>query len=171
MLVFRQGRRARSGNALLQALLSRLRELVAARTTPPAHVLLEALLRCGELECGLADLNWPQASTVAAATDALAELFLSRSPSVRFPELIERLGRLTPPQQITVSTPEGFAYYALHPLRYADLAGALPLASPHAALVGIRSIGTTLSAVLAAALRRRGLAAERITVRPAGHPF
>ena len=38
-------------------------------------------------------------------------------------------------------------------------------------VVGIRSIGTTLSAVAAAAARARGIAAERITVRPQGHPY
>src|SRR4029077_10848233 len=37
--------------------------------------------------------------------------------------------------------------------------------------VGIRSIGTTLSAVAAAAARSRGISAERITVRPQGHPY
>jgi len=39
------------------------------------------------------------------------------------------------------------------------------------AVVGIRSIGTTLSAVSAAAARARGLNARRITVRPGGHPY
>jgi hypothetical protein len=37
--------------------------------------------------------------------------------------------------------------------------------------VGIRSIGTTLSSVATAAARARGIAAERITVRPQGHPY
>lgn len=45
------------------------------------------------------------------------------------------------------------------------------LAEAPVAVIGIRSIGTTLSAVVVAAARRRSLPAERITVRPAGHPF
>jgi len=36
---------------------------------------------------------------------------------------------------------------------------------------GIRSIGTTLSAMAAAAARARGISVERITVRPQGHPL
>lgn len=166
MLVFREGRRLHSGSALLEALLELLRQPGAA--SHPDR-LMEALLRSGELECGLADANSPHAAALAASTDALAEMLLGgRLDSSK---LLERLASVSPPAQVTVSTPEGFAYYALHPRRYADLAGSLPLASPNTAVIGIRSIGTTLSAVLAAALRRRGLAAGRITVRPTGHPF
>lgn len=171
MLVFRPGRRARPGNALLQALLPLLHALDVSPPVSSTGVCLEALLRCGELECGLADMDSPHAVTVAPATDALAELLLGISPTVLLSQLIGRLTCIRAPEQIAVSAHEGFAYYALHPLRYADLAGALPLASGNVAVVGIRSIGTTLSAVVAAALRRRGLKAERITVRPQGHPF
>ncbi len=39
------------------------------------------------------------------------------------------------------------------------------------AVLGIRSIGVTLSAVLMAALQQRGYAAERTTIRPTGHPY
>jgi len=171
MLVFRPGRRARTGNALLRALLPLVRDLDAPSAVPSAGLKLEALLRCGELECGLADLDSPDAATVAAATNTLAELLLGSPSTVPLSQLVGRLACIGPPEQITVSDPEGFAYYALHPLRYAELAGALPLNSRHVAVVGIRSIGTTLSAMVAAALRRRGVAAERITVRPQGHPF
>ncbi len=171
MLVFRPGRRARRGNALLRALLLLLRDLEVASAVSSAGLKLEALLRCGELECGLADMDSPDALHVAAATDALAQLLLDATPTVSISQLVGRLRCIAPPQQITVSAPEGFAYYALHPLRYADLARSLLLSSSNVAVVGIRSIGTTLSAVVAAALCRRGFAAERITVRPEGHPF
>jgi hypothetical protein len=42
---------------------------------------------------------------------------------------------------------------------------------PAAVVVGIRSIGVTLSAMTAAALRRKGVNIERFSVRPVGHPF
>jgi hypothetical protein len=171
MLVFRPGRRARPGNALLRALLLLLRDQDVPPEVFSSGVRLEALLRCGELECGLTDMDSPDAVTVAATTDTLAELQLGSSPAAPLAQLIGRLTCIRPPEQVTISAPEGFAYYALHPLRYAEMADALPLPSSNVAVVGIRSIGTTLSAVVAAALRRRGLAAERITVRPQGHPF
>ncbi|HLX73262.1 MAG TPA: hypothetical protein VKR26_00940 [Terriglobales bacterium] len=171
MLVFRQGRRAHSGNALLQALLPLVQQLDTAGAGSPADRLLEALLRCGELECGLSDLDSPHAPQAAATTNALAEMLLGGASRLCPSQPLQRLSRVRLPEKITVSTPEGFAYYALHPLQYADLAGSLRLVSRRAAVVGIRSIGSTLSAVVAAALGRRGVEAERITVRPVGHPF
>jgi hypothetical protein len=85
-------------------------------------------------------------------------------------ELLARLDSIRPPAQLQVSVHEGFAYYALHPLKIVSLLQELPV-PPRAAVLGIRSIGVTLSAVLAAALKRRGSAASRITVRPTGHPY
>ena len=59
----------------------------------------------------------------------------------------------------------------LHPLAYADIVDKLPGLGSTVAVIGIRSIGTTLSAVVAAAVRRKGKIAGRITVRPHGHPY
>jgi hypothetical protein len=73
-------------------------------------------------------------------------------------------------EQLSISTPEGFAYYALHPFAYADVIQQIS-ACDRLLVVGIRSIGTTLSAVAAAAARARGIVVERITVRPQGHPY
>jgi hypothetical protein len=75
------------------------------------------------------------------------------------------------PAQLLVSTPEGFAFYGLHPLSFADAVQEIPNPSERVGVIGIRSIGTTLSAVTLAALRRSGVQAERITVRPIGHPY
>ena len=75
-----------------------------------------------------------------------------------------------PPETVRISHPEGFAYYALHPGDFADAMRDMSSRVP-VAVVGIRSIGTTLSAVACAALRRRGVRASRITVRPSGHPY
>ncbi len=72
---------------------------------------------------------------------------------------------------LTLPTPEGFAYYAIHPLDFADLVAQIGVGSSSAFVVGIRSIGTTLSAVVAAKLRSCRIAAQRITVRPVGHPY
>ncbi len=78
--------------------------------------------------------------------------------------------------QLTVKVPEGFEFYALYPEQYCM--AAMRWASLHeqiaprqAVVVGIRSIGTTLSAAVATTLRRAGWEVERLTVRPGGHPF
>ena len=94
--------------------------------------------------------------------------------------LLAQLESLAPSQPLRLSVHEGFAYYALHPLKVVDLlqdvfAGppleAIVPGGSHFAVLGIRSIGATLSAVLVAALRKSGCAAERTTVRPSGHPY
>jgi hypothetical protein len=74
-----------------------------------------------------------------------------------------------------VTTPEGFAFYALFPESYRH--AAQRWAADHAdatgsdvLVVGIRSIGTTLSAVVAQALRAQRFLVRRRTVRPEGDP-
>lgn len=85
--------------------------------------------------------------------------------------LASRLTGVQAPANLSISTPEGFAYYALHPLDYADLIGRQELDSCFAFVIGIRSIGTTLSAVVAAKLSLREVETVRTTVRPVGHPY
>ncbi len=75
-----------------------------------------------------------------------------------------RLAAFDLPASLTITTPEGFAYYALEPFHYADAVRAWRRGP--AFVVGIRSIGTVLSAVCTAALD-----CDRMTVRPTGHPY
>lgn len=167
MWVFREGRTTTSGKTAVEELRSSLSE-----NSPSVDQLVDALLRAGELECALADTADPHASTAASITSVLAGALLAietrQSVLNRARDL---LSSIQPPHSINTSPPEGFAYYALHPQDFAELADGLELKSNRAAVVGIRSIGTTLSAVVSAALQRRGAWSERITVRPAGHPY
>lgn len=81
---------------------------------------------------------------------------------------LRRLAGMRLPDEIEVVVPEGYAFYGLYPEEYMraterlreDWAGVLRV-------IGIRSIGTSLAAVVAAAGRGEASA----TVRPAGHPF
>jgi hypothetical protein len=71
--------------------------------------------------------------------------------------------------------PEGFAFYALYPEQYC--ASALKWLSlvedsdAKAVVIGIRSIGTTLSSVITAVLQKANRSVHRFTVRPVGPPF
>jgi histidinol-phosphate phosphatase family protein len=69
--------------------------------------------------------------------------------------------------------PEGFAYYALYPEMYAQAATRFVAAHRPAqvSVVGVRTIGTALSGVVAAALEARVADVASGTVRPRGHPF
>ena len=163
MLVFRENRVAVSTHLLARTLA----EKIAA---PDCEATLDALLRAGELECALADAGSPAAAQVAHVTDALSASVVNgrkHGPAA----LAGCLGALEIPPTVKISPPEGFAYYALHPLQYAQLAASFAQNSTRAAVIGIRSIGTTLGAVVAAAFSGCGVPAQRISVRPTGHPF
>jgi hypothetical protein len=67
--------------------------------------------------------------------------------------------------EIEARQPEGYAFYSVYPQAYA--AAASPLAAPDWRVIGVRSIGTSLAAMVAAALG----APPAVTVRPVGHPF
>ncbi len=137
----------------------------------PAHLKTGALLRAGELECGVADAADGRSSSFTGLTDVLAEAFLSGRLSSDFHHIKEAVATAPVPEELTLSTPEGFAYYALQPLAYSTVLDKLPALPKRVVVIGIRSIGTTLSAVTAAAARLRGLQAHRFTVRPGGHPY
>jgi hypothetical protein len=172
--VFRDGRRAVSGQALRAALTGELYAL-AATSDPAAYRerVLRALLCAGDLECALADLEHPDTATVSRCTDGLAQALVTVPPALdaaAVARMLAALARVAPPAQVMLSRPEGFAYYALHPLDYAAAIEALRPGPRPVFVVGLRSIGTTLGAVVAAAARRHA-PAERITVRPTGHPY
>lgn len=170
MYVFREGCRSVSAAELQYSLAQCLAQLARLGNASTSHPLLvESLLRAGELECALADCSAPQPELAAHITDQLAVRLVRQNPlDVR--TICESLDSLRLPLEVTFCVPEGFAYYGLHPLQYARLAETSDFPG-HVAVVGIRSIGTTLSAVVKAALANRGLDVERTTVRPKGHPF
>jgi hypothetical protein len=159
--IFREGRREVSGRAMMRDLEKRL----ASQTS-----LLDSLIEAGELEAALADLNAPGTSAAAALTDAVA-LRLFAGGQVDPAKLGILAGRIEVPETISISPPEGFTYYALHPSDYARVVKRITPQSENFAVIGVRSIGTTLSAVTTAVLNVKEQRAERITVRPTGHPY
>jgi hypothetical protein len=74
---------------------------------------------------------------------------------------------------LSLKTPEGFAFYQLYPEQYAKAAELFFEAKGRGnyVVLGIRSIGTSLSAVVAEALRLKGAKVRRWTLRPRGDPF
>jgi hypothetical protein len=69
-------------------------------------------------------------------------------------------------QFLRLREPEGYGYYAVYPECYIEAARRSGL-GPDLMVIGIRSIGTGLAAIVAAAVGSRSLT----TVRPFGHPF
>jgi hypothetical protein len=166
MLCFRDGVQTMSSERFVDDLLGRMD---AARSSPAA--LLSTLLRAGELEAALEDSEHPAAAFARQLSDDAAQAWLTCSVRRLTPWLDRDISALGLPQQLHLVRPEGYAYYALSPASYAQALGTRHERASSVAVVGIRSIGTSLSAVVRAALVRRGVRSERITVRPQGHPW
>src|SRR5215218_807657 len=128
--------------------------------------LVEALIETGRLLQGVADAGGASRELdgflyqVAQAFVRLADSRFAKVgalPAVPDSDL---------PEQVHLRQPEGFAFYAVYPEAYAAAARKLTL-SGTPRVIGIRSIGTTLAAVVAASLD----APPAATVRPVGDPF
>jgi hypothetical protein len=168
LLVFREDRQRVCGPELKARLLRQLRAL--PKPNAPDEIM-GLLVRAGELECAVEDSGAALAHPFIGLTDRLAQALLASDSSAEPGVLCSMLTEARVPEVLYVSPPEGFAYYALHPLAFADVLAQIPNLRASVAVIGIRSIGATLSAVTVAAVRARGLKAERITVRPEGHPY
>jgi hypothetical protein len=167
LLVFRETKTQVSTQELVQELSEKVAAGLGSR-----QAVMDALIRAGELECAFSDANASGTKIVTALTDHLAALLVSPNSEAfsRIQEAKDRIRDLLLPETVVTSPPEGFAYYALHPTDFADSAIRFVRASK-IAVIGIRSIGTTLSAVVSAALNAQGYFATRTTVRPTGHPY
>jgi hypothetical protein len=139
--------------------------------------LVGLLVDAGRLLQGIADAEFeqagcdrrsPQYAPLCTAVQSLAHSVCNSWDSgleslVRIPEF-PKLALL--PRKIRLRIPEGFAFYAVYPEAYIDAVRRLRLNAPPR-VIGIRSIGTSLAAVVAAAVR----APPPVTVRPVGEPF
>ncbi len=166
--------------------LGRLRRLLdAAQAAPPGigrhGDLVCALIEAGELAQGIADAQFhangghdaPSEGTGAAMSIALMlarccahswNSGLRGTPAPAAPS-IDAWAACLPAIDITVRQAEGHAFYALYPECY--LAAARRMHAGPWRVIGLRSIGTGLAAVVAAVLGDP----QPVTLRPVGHPF
>jgi hypothetical protein len=167
LFVFRENAETVSGRDLGERLVRVLSEVREGDSSS----LVDTLLLAGEIESALSDCGRVSAAKAMQITDALASQFVGAEGSERakLQALAADVAR-DMPESLRISPAEGFAYYALHPGDFADAVDRLEVRQP-VGVVGIRSVGTTLSAISLAALKRRGIRSSRITVRPIGHPY
>jgi hypothetical protein len=156
-------------------------QLAAIAAMPPSldrhSALVGALIDAGALLQGVADAEFeesgedrwtPASDALTGFAQALGGAVCSSwsngfAPLGALPAVPE-LGAL--PDSVELRTAEGFAFYAVYPEAYAEAARSLTLSAP-ARVIGIRSIGTVLAAIAAAALD----APQPVTLRPFGDPF
>jgi hypothetical protein len=86
---------------------------------------------------------------------------------------VSEFGDYEIPPLIPVCIPEGFAFYGLYPEMYMEAAERfykkrLP---EKIVCIGLRSIGTALSALVEVVLKKQGCVTWSLTLRPKGHPF
>ena len=135
-----------------------------ARTAATLDDYRTLLIGVGQLEQAIVDVPEPPfalATLCRRATDCAAAAFCAAFTSgddcvaqshVRNVEALVRNVATVATNPVTVKIPEGFAFYALYPEQYIVSAQkwARRTEGPSRALViGVRSIGTTLSAVVA----------------------
>jgi hypothetical protein len=134
-----------------------------------------------DAECDERDDVTPVVATFDALVRGIAGLFANAWAGKHlWPESIDAtVARLAAIRSLPIANrveagvPEGFAFYGLFPETYLDAAADLTRsrALQEVVVIGIRSIGTTLSATVGASLAAQGIAVDRLTVRPRGHPF
>ena len=180
MLVYGDAVRTEAPRAMLARILEGAERAAAMPPGIARHGALAAVfIEAGELVQGIADADFAKqrrdapSPTQGAAMALLLRVagalrqswesgFKGRLAGVTAPEL----EGLTLPEQIDVRRPEGYAFYALYPESYIEAAKRL-CGGPAPTVIGIRSIGTGLAALVASVLG----AEPPITVRPVGHPF
>ena len=182
MLVYGDREEAEDPRFKLARLEDRLEALAAHGQGLQRHArLVSGLIEAGELVQGLADQAFEARGEDAPspAADAAMALCMTLARAVKdswtsdFAASFEpprsaltALGRHLPASPLRIRVAEGYAFYALYPEAYLEAALAIGPA-PDARILGLRSIGAGLAAVVAA-----GLGADRpITARPIGHPF
>lgn len=153
-------------------------------SVPPGHerhgALIAAFIGTSELVQGLIDADFEargfDALSPAHVDGAECLMLLARSvvqswqsgfSQTSVPEAFrEKLRSFDPHLRVRVRQAEGYAFYALYPESYVEAALRSGL-GPATRVIGIRSIGAGLGALVAAALG----ASAPLTVRPVGHPF
>lgn len=156
----------------------------------PSHdAIIAALIETGIFEAGVADALCaardelhPILPELRAAMESLGraaacswhhECERAAAHVARASARLEALEIDALPPSIPESIPEGYAYYSLYPEMYVDAAErwAREARPDRVVCIGLRSIGTSLSAAVHGALRRIAVDARSWTVRPQGHPF
>lgn len=179
MIVYGDRRRTDTPAKVLASIESALAAAHARAAQERYDLLTQALIEAGELLQGLADAEFGAKGLddVSSVQDAGMELALAiarqlhgywrgddQRPEMPRRELAAVRGWLTE-RPVCLKVPEGYAFYAVHPDDYFAAAASYSWPGPPL-VIGLRSIGTSLAAAVAAAT-----GGTAISVRPAGHPF
>jgi hypothetical protein len=186
MIVYRGEERKVRTRAALAEIAGAARDERGKPGAPHENVR-DLLIRFGEFEAGVmdresakADSDGERGRTFRRAAVALGRWFAEswlgsggRAAAEEFLAALDGIAGSVLPEEIVTAVPEGYAHYGLYPESYVDAARRLHAERrpEQAWVIGIRSIGTSLSAAVAGTLETLGTRTESWTVRPRGHPF
>ena len=182
MLVYGDAERIETGASLVAGIEAARAACMRLPAGLDRHAaLVNVFLRLGQLAQGIADAEFESsdADEDTVSQGACARLLTELARTVLaswnsgFANVLtwptdwpETLAALATDTRLRIREPEGHAFYALYPEAYGEAAMRSGLPGD-TVVIGIRSIGTGLAAIVAAALE----AASPVTVRPVGHPF
>ena len=186
MRLYRTERESIDPRATLADLAARARTVTSLTVEGARSLLVEI----GALESALVDVWSPEidapggdVATARAASHAAGRLFVDAldedAARTRFfarhaAALLDKLAtRADLPAHLEARPPEGYAHYGLFPEQHLEAARRVgrALRPERVVVVGLRSIGTSLSAVVAAHLESIGARVRSVTLRPRGAPF
>ena len=186
MIVYRSLQRPVSTRETLGSLCLMFREIERS-SSPCLEDVRRLLIEFGVFESALADalagdiaIPCEESRLARNAAVALGRVFANRADGRPIAPHLEKFGRaladlagLLLPSRIRISVPEGYAYYGLFPDTYLAAADDFynQRTPQRAVVIGIRSIGTSLSAAVAGRLEERGCRVRSYTVRPGSHPW
>lgn len=182
MLVYGDAARTECPHGKLAAIADAFERIAGMPAGIGRHAaLVAAFIDTGELAQGIADAEFLGSGQdrPSPAQDAAMAVLLRLARALRLSwesgfarfapvsrDCLRVLAGQVLPDRITSRQAEGFAFYALYPEAYLAAARASPL-DGSSRVIGIRSIGAPLAAMVAAATG----APPPVTVRPVGHPF
>ncbi len=187
MIVFRKNDRERGPGEFIQRLSLIAGEL--EKDPLDRERARDLLIETGEFEAAIADSLFRHEDSQNRLTRTLRTVsllaggvFLSALRRrvegagyflMMFSRALDAVRPFRVPQRLAARIPEGYAHYGLYPEMYVKAAeDFLRDNSPaRAVVIGIRSIGTSLSAAVSAVLQEAGCEVWSFTIRPRGHPF
>jgi hypothetical protein len=188
MIVYREQRQRIRTSRLLAELHSALQSPGPGNSSTH-DAIVDLLIRAGTLESAVSDVIFSEADGISPTARRLRELSVAIGHMLWHswtgqPHHVEswhnqaraslaHLEMGPTPEWVETTVPEGYAHYGVYPEMYLEAARRCfsELGRFSAVCLGLRSIGTSLSATVAAALSELGCRVSTYTLRPQGHPF
>ncbi len=187
MIVFKDHRDFEDREYFIRNICSYI-DQIQRNVKPDYSTLVSLLIEVSEFETGITDvfeiddhnINIPvqlSHEITCASAQLVYDAWVNRERSDYHLEVIKngiaKLSSFSIPDKIPVCVSEGYAFYGLYPEMYLEAALDFVRINPKKEIVciGLRSIGTSLCALVDTVLNNNGCRAWSFTVRPKGHPF